>query len=69
MVDLGNGDQAIVVVSAIRDATKEDKVEEATISQQLQQVNTNTEYLGFERYLRDNAEIKINLSKEKDQDI
>jgi len=69
MVDLVNGDQAIVVVSDVKDADKIDTAEETAISQQLQQANTNTEFLGFEKYLKDNAEIKINLGKEKEQDI
>lgn len=69
MVDLANGNQAIVVVSSIKDINKTDKAEATAISQQLSQVNTNTEYLGFERYLKDNADIVINLTKEKEQDI
>lgn len=68
MVDLANGDQAIVVVSAIKDANTADTAEQTAIRQQLQQVNTNTEFLGFERYLKDNADIIINLNKEKEQD-
>lgn len=69
MVDLANGNQAIVVVSSVKDINKTDKAEATAISQQLSQVNTNTEYLGFERYLKDNADIVINLAKEKEQDI
>lgn len=69
IVDLLNGDQAIVVVSDIKDDDKRDSNEANAIRQQLQQANTNTEYLGFEQYLKDNAKITINLSKDKEQDI
>lgn len=68
MVDLANGDHAIVVVSGIKDANTTDTAEQTAIRQQLQQVNTNTEFLDFERYLKDNADIKINLSKDKEQE-
>ena len=69
IVDLANGDQSIIVVSGVNDNTKINTAEEKSINQQLQQANTNTEYLGFEKYLKDNAEISINLSKDSEQNI
>ena len=69
MVDLQNGDKAIVVVTSIKDVDKTNQAEETAIRQRLQQDNTNTEYLGFESYLKSKADISINLSKDKEQDI
>jgi len=69
IVDLANGDQSIIVVSGVNDNANTNTAEAKSINQQLQQANTNTEYLGFEKYLKDNAEISINLSKDSEQNI
>jgi len=69
MVDLQNGDKAIVVVTSIKEVDKTNQAEETAIRQRLHQDNTNTEYLGFESYLKSKADISINLSKDKEQDI
>ena len=69
IVDMANGDKSIVVVSAVKDSDQLNKTEMASITQQLQQQNTNTIYLGFEKYLKDNAEISVNLGSETEQDI
>ena len=69
MVDLTNGNQAIVVVSAIKDVTKVDVAKNRAIREQLQKINTSTEYFGFEQYLKDNADISINLRKDTEEDI
>lgn len=69
MVDLPNGDQAIVVVSSIKDSDTADKSEASSIRQRIHQDNTNTEFLSFESYLKGNADISINLSKDQEQDI
>lgn len=69
IVDLFNGDQAVVVVSEIKDGASTEVAEAEAIVNQLQQANINTEYLGFEKYLKDRADISINLSKDTEQDI
>ncbi len=69
IVDMLNGDQAIVVVLDVKEDANTNMAEAKAIGNQLQQANTNTEYLGFEKYLKDNAEISINLNKDKEQDI
>jgi len=68
MVNLVDGDQAIVVVSDVKDGARDDKTRGQAIAQQLQQINTNSEYIGFEKYLKDNADITINLTKDSEQD-
>ncbi len=68
IVNLPNGDQAIAVVSAVKDIDKVDVAESNAIRGQLQELNRNVEYMGFEQYLKDNADIKINLSKVTEQD-
>ncbi len=69
MVDLPSGDQAIVVVSAIKDVAKENVAESNAIREQLQKINTNSNYIGFEKYLKSKADISINLKKDTEQDI
>ncbi|VAW91460.1 hypothetical protein MNBD_GAMMA23-1012 [hydrothermal vent metagenome] len=66
IADLPTGDQAIVVVSAIKDVNQTDTAESSAIREQLQKINQNVEYLGFEQYLKDNADISINLGKDTD---
>ncbi len=68
IVNLPSGDQAIAVVSAVKDIDKVDIAESNAIREQLQEINRNVEYLGFEQHLKDNADIKINLRKDMDQD-
>ncbi len=67
ILDLANGDQAIVVVSGVKEPETTDSGELQAISQQLNQINTNAEYTGFENYLKQNADIRINLEKDSDQ--
>ncbi len=68
IANLASGDQAIVVVSAIKDISKIDTAESGAIREQLQEINRNVEYLGFEQHLKDNADIKINLREDAEQD-
>ncbi len=68
MVDLPGENQAIVVVSDIKEIENVDTAESSAIREQLQRINLNTEYSGFEQYLKDNADIQINLSKDTEED-